>query len=48
MVTTKTKKPGNQWWVLYYESYPSCIAAWSFFYCHHCCESYANSWCLCV
>jgi len=36
--------------VLYYEIYPSCIAAWSIFfiYRHHFCESYAKYWCLCV
>jgi len=49
----------QQWWqpkqkslgikdILYYEIYPSCIAAWSIFlaffiYCHH----FLKSWCLC-
>jgi len=43
MVTTKTKKLGNQ----------GCFGLWNhcsmkLFCCHHCCESYAKSSCLCV
>jgi len=48
MVTTKTKKPGNQGCFLLWKlPIMHCIIT-LFIYCHHCCESYAKSWCLCV
>jgi len=45
MVTTKTKKLGNQG--CFFTMNATHHALQHDFFCHHCCDSYAKSWCLC-